>query len=78
MGGLSYRPGLCTVLTGTMCFHSWVATWRHETGGLSLEGGGEEQKEPLVLQHRGEMSDYVKVAAVHSLMLFIALQTKGF
>lgn len=70
MGGLSYRPALCTVLTGTMCFHSWPAVWRHETGGVALEGGGVEQKEALVatvyfvLQQKGEMSDRVKVGGV--------------
>lgn len=48
MGGLSYRPALCTVLTGTMCFHAWPAVWRHGTGGLALEGGRKEQKEALV------------------------------
>lgn len=48
MGGLSYRPALCSVLTGTMCFHVCPAVWRHGTGGLAWEEGREEQEEALV------------------------------
>lgn len=45
------------------------------------KGGREEQKETLVatvsfvLQQRGELSDYVETGGVHSLMIFIAMQT---
>lgn len=61
MGGLSYRPALCTVLTGTMCFHAWPGVWRHGTGGLALERGREGAlvaTVALVLQQRAEMSDW--------------------
>lgn len=64
MGGLSYRPALFTVLTGTMCFHAWPAVWRHGTGGLALEGGWEELNLALVatvafvLQRIADISDY--------------------
>lgn len=67
MGGLSYRPALCTVLTETMCFHAWPAVWRHGTGGLALEGGREELNVVLVatvaflLQQKADMSDYIGV-----------------
>lgn len=49
VGGVSNRPALCTVLTGTMCFLAWPAVWRHGTGGLALEGGREQQREALDL-----------------------------
>lgn len=85
MGGLSYRPALCTVLTGTMCFHAWPAVWRHGTGGLALEGGREGQKEGsfryccICFGRKGRRVGLCGgYSGVGFLVLFIAMQTCGF
>lgn len=48
VSGLSYRPALCTLLTGTMCFHASPSMNRHRTGGGAGVGGREKQNGALI------------------------------